>query len=647
MTFRAILYGLCLSVGVSLLSNTARYLMHSSYMAVDLMPMGNLLLFLLSVLGCAALSRWFGRRFALSSSEWITVFCMGFISALGPTYGISGYLVSIMTAPYYFATTENRWAETLHPFLPTWLIPTNEDGAITHFFEGLPPGGSIPWGVWVLPLFWWLLFICALAFAFACVAVLLHRQWADHERLVYPALTPVLEMTTGAGTGGRALPEFMKGRVFWAGFGLVTLNCGWNMISWFYPQFPTLPTSSAFYYWFARQYPPLIVFVSTVVICFSYFASLEVLFSLWFFDLLYIFEAAALNRIGIVATSPHYGAGPYTTTTYRWQTAGAFVVLVLWWLWTSRLHLREVLRKALHPDRSPLDDSRELISYRGAVVGLVVSCLYIAFWLGQVGVEVKMIALLIPAMFLITIGLAKIMADSGLIYLDPPVLAWDFSLPVFGGGGALNVSTRATYGLLSFTVDHPKGYAMPTLAHIARLGDFITGGRRRLFGGICAAFVVGVVVSTVYTVWIGYTIGAYNVQPSWLLIQEGEWQYGMTVSEIRDPRPMDRAGYGLFLAGAGAMAFLNAMRYRFVRWPFHPVGFALSGTMFARRESITLLVAWLIKLIMLKTGGVAFYRRSKPFFVGMLIGFILAVVAGLVIDALWFPGQGHIVHQWY
>jgi len=81
-------------VAVSLLSNTARYLMHSSCIAVDLMPMGNLLLFLLSVPGSAALARGFGRRFVLSSSEWVTVFCTGFVSALGPIYGISGYLVS-------------------------------------------------------------------------------------------------------------------------------------------------------------------------------------------------------------------------------------------------------------------------------------------------------------------------------------------------------------------------------------------------------------------------------------------------------------------------------------------------------------------------------------------------------------------------
>ena len=63
-----------------------------------------------------------------------------------------------------------------------------------------------------LPLVWWFSFVFVLGFACVCLSVLLHRQWADHEKLVYPALTPILEMTAGSGSGKRWLPEFMQGR---------------------------------------------------------------------------------------------------------------------------------------------------------------------------------------------------------------------------------------------------------------------------------------------------------------------------------------------------------------------------------------------------------------------------------------------------
>jgi hypothetical protein len=649
VTFRAIVFGLCIAVAVSLLANTVRYVQKGSYMAISLMPMGNLLLFLLSVLACAALARWFGRRFVFSPVEWITIFCMGFISSLGPTYGVSGYFISILASPYYFATVENRWAEYLHPYLPHWLIPTNEGKAITYFFEGLPPGAPIPWDVWVLPLFWWFSFIAVLGFACLCVSVLIHRQWADHERLVYPALAPILEMAMPVGTGGRALPEFMKGRAFWAGFALTSFVFGWNVISWFYPMSPTFPTVSGRFFrdLLPRHYPPIFFFLSTYVICFSYFASLEVLFSIWFFDLLYMIEAGILNRVGISAAAPTYGAGPYAMTSYKFQTAGAFAALVLWWLWVSRGHLRRVFHKALRPDRSSVDDSRELFSYRGAVIGLIVCCVYIAAWLGQVGIETRVILLLIPAMFIVYLGLAKVMADSGLIFLEPPALAWDYSLLALGGAKTLQASTLVGNSLLSFNVNHVRSFAMPALAHINRLGDCVAKGKRRLFWGVFGAFVVGVVVSTFYTIWLAYTVGGYNFRPNWLVLMDGERQFGQAVNALRNPRRILTAEYWLFAAGAGVMTLLNLVRYRFTWWPFHPVGFALSGTMFARLESCTIFIAWLIKFLMLKVGGVAFYRRSKPFFIGMLIGYVLVVVAGLVIDALWFPGEGHVIHQWY
>jgi hypothetical protein len=99
ITLRAIAFGLCVAFAVNFLGNTVRYILHASFMAYSHMPMGNLVLYLLSILICTPLAALLGRRWAFSPSEWITVFCMGFISSLGPTYGISGYLVGFMVGP--------------------------------------------------------------------------------------------------------------------------------------------------------------------------------------------------------------------------------------------------------------------------------------------------------------------------------------------------------------------------------------------------------------------------------------------------------------------------------------------------------------------------------------------------------------------
>ena len=643
VTLRSIVFGLCLVIGVGLLANTVRYILHASYMAYSHMPMGNLILSLFSITLFAALARLFGRAFVFSPSEWITIFSMGFIGSVGPTYGVSGYLIGVIVSPYYFATPENRWAEYLHPHLPRWIIPPNEDGAMTLFFDGLPPGAALPWGAWVLPLFWWFLLICAVGLACFCASIILHRQWSEHERLVYPAMEPVLEITMRAGTGRRLLPDFVAGRTFWAGFGVVGFIFGWNIISWFYPAFPKFPTAAPTWVSLGRDFPKHFVFVSTFVICFSYFASLEVLFSLWFFDLVFIVEAGILNRLGIHAINPgSKGAG-----RYAWQTTGAFVALAVWWLLTARHHLRDALRKAIHPNSSHLDDGRELLSYRTAFVGLAIGSLFALAWFWQAGIEISVVLVLILAMYLVYFTVAKILADSGLIYVNAPTNAWSLTTAVFGGAAALPASTHAVTYPVSILVNHYRGVTFSTGTHVNRLGDFVTAGKRRFFAGTYGAFVVGVVFSTLFTLWLGYRVGGYNFDPNWLITRSGTYGYRAAVSNMVSPEPMLRVDYWFFLAGAGVMAILTTMRYRFPWWPFHPIGLALSGTALARLTSTTMFVAWLTKFLLIKLGGASFYRKSRPFFVGALVAYILATAAGVTIDALCFGRQGHFVHKWY
>ena len=140
ITVRSLIFGLVLVVTISALATVVRYILHSSFMAYSHMPMGNLMLTLLCLIVCSVLARWFGKRFAFSSSEWLVIFSMGFISSLGPTYGVSGYLVGVIVTPYYFSTPENRWAEFLHPYLPEWIIPSNRDGAMTMVLRRLACG---------------------------------------------------------------------------------------------------------------------------------------------------------------------------------------------------------------------------------------------------------------------------------------------------------------------------------------------------------------------------------------------------------------------------------------------------------------------------------------------------------------------------
>ncbi len=64
------------------------------------------------------------------------------------------------TAPYHFASVENRWEELLQPLLPKSWYPQSQE-AITQLYNGLTGGrqmgwlevlDSIPWAAWLGPL---------------------------------------------------------------------------------------------------------------------------------------------------------------------------------------------------------------------------------------------------------------------------------------------------------------------------------------------------------------------------------------------------------------------------------------------------------------------------------------------------------------
>ena len=104
------------------------------------------------------------RGHGLSSSELLTICCIGMVATHMHGEWLSNYLLEMLTMPYYFASPENRWEDLVLPHIPDWSVVPDQLAA-THFFEGLPPGGTFPWAHWMTPLFWWGTFLGAIDIA--------------------------------------------------------------------------------------------------------------------------------------------------------------------------------------------------------------------------------------------------------------------------------------------------------------------------------------------------------------------------------------------------------------------------------------------------------------------------------------------------
>ena len=88
------------------------------------------------------------------------------------------------------------------------------------------------------------------------------------------------------------------------------------------------------------------------------------------------------------------------------------------------------------------------------------------------------------------------------------------------------------------------------------------------------------------------------------------------------------------------MTLLMVAQHRWVWWPFHPLGFPVSGVF--RTMYFSLFVGWLLKMVTLRYGGLNLFVRMKPFFLGLILG--EAVVAGTWVVIDYFTGMvGNVI----
>ena len=91
--------------------------------------------------------------------------------------------------------------------------------------------------------------------------------------------------------------------------------------------------------------------------------------------------------------------------------------------------------------------------------------------------------------------------------------------------------------------------------------------------------------------------------------------------------PSPAAAVAIALGSTLTLTFL-ALRTLFLWWPFHPIGYAISSSLSMAQLWLPLLIAWVMKIIMLRYAGPRAYRRSLPFFFGLVLG-------EFVVGSLW------------
>ena len=588
-----------------------------------------------------ALLKAVNRNWALRPAEMITVVVMGLV-VIGIPIFIVGYVLSIPTTPYYFASSENQWGTYVLPHLPEWLVPSNAGLAMTWFFEGLPYGQPVPWAVlldaWFMPMFWWLSFIWTLYLVCFALVVVLRKQWVEHEKLAFP-LTEFPLLLRGESPAPRKLPAIAYKKLFWAGAAIPLFVILWNTVGYFFHFVPKIE-------WFypveiARGFPVLNVYFYLPVIGFIYFVNLNISFSVWFFYVLILLEEGLFNRFGIGVSDGDAFVWGYPSTS--WQSWGAFVVMVVWGLWMARDHLKAVCRKAWNP-HDPLDDSRELLSYRWAVVGLVLGNVYLLAWLCRAGMALPVALLFLAGVLIAYIGMTRLVIHAGLYYINAPVVSQAMTMMTLGTS-AISAPGVVAIGLTYSVFCDVQSIFMVAAAHAAKLQDAMRIDRRGLVLAIALAVVIGFFTSIFYIIAMAYEQGASNFNSWFFRVSSGAGvqTFNDVMAKIKTPTDVHVQKLGYFGMGAVAMSILTFLQYRFPWWPLHPVGFAVASLWMIRRQAFSIFIGWAAKSLIMRFGGIELYRKAAPFFIGLIVGQFTGVGISFIIDMIFFPGNGHPV----
>jgi len=288
LSWRAVGIGFLASLLIAALDPYGLYVIQGSYMTLDYSTPAAVFVFFVLVVIINGLWKRRSPRTALRSGELITIYVMMIAACVVPTLGLTAQILPVLAAVIYYANPANGWDRLIHPHLHPLLAPRDRE-AVRLFFEG-KPGATVPWEVWLPPLLAWMPLILALYFVMIAIMVIFRRQWMDRERLAFPVTQLPLEMVNEQ-------DPLLRKPLFWLGFALPFAVGSLIALHNYAPSVPA-PKLNVYVPLFRETVNWSLRF-SFPMLGFFYLANLDALFSLWFFNLLFMVVRGYLNIYGV------------------------------------------------------------------------------------------------------------------------------------------------------------------------------------------------------------------------------------------------------------------------------------------------------------------------------------------------------------
>ncbi|UCF95778.1 MAG: hypothetical protein JSW39_30125 [Desulfobacterales bacterium] len=575
--------------------------------------------------------RWiFKDRELLTGKEVLVVWALMVVVSGVAWTGLARTFFINLTAPYHFATVENRWEEVLHPLMPRIWYPQSE-AAIADLYNGFTGGRQlgwwevlrqIPWEAWLLPLLSWGGFIFLCYFVMACIVSLLSKQPLYNERMNFPLLRVPLLMQEAMDEN--ALGRFFANRFMLAGLLVPVFLHTMNGLSFYNPEIPQIPTLILAGQYFSKTglfagFYKLKIYIYPAFIGFAFLTSKQISFSFWFFFIAGELLIGLLSVLGINIPAAALGVtfGPALSRPEETQMIGAYLVFFVFLAWLARFHFLETVRVGLGLKKE-VDAESGWLSTRTAFWGFVAGGCGIVVWCHYFGIPLLVSFLVVGAFFLFTLVATRVICQGGIAYFTLSAAPIDgitafFGVRMFTGMGIL---VAAIIQKVLF-VDLRESL-MPSLLHARKVVD---GARntRRIFVCLAVMLAAGVVVSLLAMLTLSYKFGIRELQLDWAT-RTTLTVYDNIYTLIESPIEPGKWVLIFSLAGAAIMLGLVTCYHRFYWWPIHPIGYLTAYSFSMQTLWFSFFVGWLCNALCMRYGGVVLFKKLRNFFVGLIIG---------------------------
>jgi len=509
------------------------------------------------------------------------------------------------------------------------------DGTLRRFLVG-----DIEWNDWLRPLFNWGMVILLTYVILMTFNVLIFRQWAHNEKLIYP-LAELPEILAGHEPGAKstsALPPIFRSGLFWAGFAISGVLLGYNLfaksqvlsgfkeisLTFGWADYVRGSIFSGLYY--SRCH----IFFTMVGL--SFLIPAKISFSLWFFYLVYLAQLQSMVWAGHGVNERSFPTMWWYTLNFKTAEAGgALMVFAAVILWKCRRYLLCFFTPSFIKDLEP-DEQSELKASSFLFIGSSIA--FVLFLWLRMGANLYYTIFTYFVIVVITIGLIRAVAEGGILGFQCWCGPFHFIRSIFGMDKAWTSPTlfgplMVYYSLMFLDI---KTFIAPAMANSIKIRDDLRMSRMRFHLAIILGIGIAAVVAILSQIILSYNLGADEMQ-GWFHTSFPRGLFRKLVS-ITKNRPIDTTAGGFWLGfGAVAMGLLLYFR-QFIFWLPHPIGMIMLVNPIMQTYWFSIFLGWLFKSLVTKYGNKDTYKNMRCMFVGLIVGELIVIVLAMVVT-IW------------